>query len=65
MNEGDSMTSSYASNVKGMVSNPIGITLADVGGHSTIKRELQTSVLLPMKRPHIFYGGPQLRGDGQ
>lgn len=48
--------SSHESSIMSMVSYPKG-SLKDVGGHRALKRELRTFVLLPLKHPHIFYGG--------
>ena len=59
MNSDETTASTFAQTVKGLVSHPTGISLQDVGGHSSIKDELRASVLLPMQRPGIFYGGPR------
>lgn len=49
-----------ASAVAALVSKPTTLTLADVGGHDVVKRELWTSVVLPMRNPTVFYASRAL-----
>lgn len=52
---------SRRSQVDALVSRPEGKRLDDVGGHEEIKQELRMSVVLPMRRPDLFYDTPSLR----
>ena len=46
--------------VRNLVSSPSDApTLADVGGHETVKAELTAAVLTPMRHPRLFYDGPR------
>ena len=54
---GSGESSSADARVAAMVSAPdASLRLAHVGGHDAIKRELSTSVVLPMRNASVFYG---------
>ena len=52
----------HADTIRKLVTRPSGEYLSYIGGHDAIKRDLQRSVLAPLKHPNVFFtGSPAVR----
>ena len=52
----------HSETIRRIVTRPTGETLKSIGGHDSIKRELERSVLLPLLHPNVFFtGSPAVR----